>query len=206
LQQIVNWMMAKDPAKRYPTPERAAQALQVFLTAGSDFAAAPIDESMSRYLIWLDQHQRAEAPVESRPAPDPAAAAAVPATVVIEPPSPSGIRRSSKSAKDAPSGKLVSRKGKQTPAIPANAAARSESPRNAVSADVELLAVAPADAAYQLPYGLAFTRRELLAFAFGAAAGGMVTLFGSLLALGRRPPRTPDAPGASEPTTTPSED
>ncbi len=35
LQQIVNWMMAKEPAQRYPTPERAAQALQVFLAAGS---------------------------------------------------------------------------------------------------------------------------------------------------------------------------
>ena len=35
LQQIVNWMMAKDPAGRYPTPERAAQALQVFLAAGA---------------------------------------------------------------------------------------------------------------------------------------------------------------------------
>lgn len=31
LQQVLNWMMAKDPAKRYPTPERAAQALQMFL-------------------------------------------------------------------------------------------------------------------------------------------------------------------------------
>jgi serine/threonine protein kinase len=32
LQQVVNWMLAKDPAQRYPTPQRAAQALQVFLT------------------------------------------------------------------------------------------------------------------------------------------------------------------------------
>ena len=28
------WMLAKDPAQRYPTPERAAQALQVFLAGG----------------------------------------------------------------------------------------------------------------------------------------------------------------------------
>src|ERR671930_2774079 len=34
LQQIVGWMMAKDPAQRYPTPARAAQALEVFLVAG----------------------------------------------------------------------------------------------------------------------------------------------------------------------------
>ena len=41
---IVGWMLAKDPAKRYPTPERAAQALKVFLAAGMDApAAAPVD-------------------------------------------------------------------------------------------------------------------------------------------------------------------
>jgi serine/threonine protein kinase len=31
LQQVLNWMMAKDPNQRYPTPARAAQALQMFL-------------------------------------------------------------------------------------------------------------------------------------------------------------------------------
>src|SRR5262245_39027199 len=33
LQQIVNRMLAKDPAQRYPTPDKAAQALQTFLAA-----------------------------------------------------------------------------------------------------------------------------------------------------------------------------
>src|SRR5262245_8348988 len=33
LQPIVNWMMAKDPNQRYPTPERAALALEMFLPA-----------------------------------------------------------------------------------------------------------------------------------------------------------------------------
>jgi eukaryotic-like serine/threonine-protein kinase len=31
LQQVLNFMMAKEPAQRYPTPERAARALQLFL-------------------------------------------------------------------------------------------------------------------------------------------------------------------------------
>ena len=31
LQNVMNWMMAKDPAQRYATPERAAQALNLFL-------------------------------------------------------------------------------------------------------------------------------------------------------------------------------
>jgi serine/threonine protein kinase len=31
LQTAMNWLLAKDPAQRYPTPERAAQALSLFL-------------------------------------------------------------------------------------------------------------------------------------------------------------------------------
>jgi tRNA A-37 threonylcarbamoyl transferase component Bud32 len=54
LQQIVDWMMAKDPARRYPTPERAAQALQVLLVAGADGPAQPTAR-MRAYLDWLDK-------------------------------------------------------------------------------------------------------------------------------------------------------
>jgi serine/threonine protein kinase len=57
LQQIVNWMMAKDPDQRYPTPARAAQALEVLLAAGSAPPAAPPDDpTLSTYLNWLHQH------------------------------------------------------------------------------------------------------------------------------------------------------
>jgi serine/threonine protein kinase len=57
LQLIINYMMAKDPAQRYPTPERAAQALQVFLAAGTD-PGRPQQESpqLTSYLKWLDRH------------------------------------------------------------------------------------------------------------------------------------------------------
>jgi serine/threonine protein kinase len=55
LQLVVSTMLAKDPAQRYPTPERAAQALQPFLTAGTT-AAKPLEEvpQMRRYLTWLE--------------------------------------------------------------------------------------------------------------------------------------------------------
>ena len=54
LQAILDWMMAKDPAQRYPTPDRAAQALQVFLLAGEE-PARPLeaDADMAAYLRWL---------------------------------------------------------------------------------------------------------------------------------------------------------
>jgi len=55
LQQIVNYMMAKQAAQRYPTPERAAQALQMFLRADSQ-PTSPIEEApqLRKYLTWLD--------------------------------------------------------------------------------------------------------------------------------------------------------
>ena len=56
LQQIVNYMMAKDPKGRYPTPERAAQALQVFLAAAQENLATPeTDPKMRPYLNWLEK-------------------------------------------------------------------------------------------------------------------------------------------------------
>ncbi len=68
LQHIVNWMMAKDPAQRYPTPERAAQALQVFLAAGSEPAPREASPQMRAYLDWLDSTSGEETPtVEFRP-------------------------------------------------------------------------------------------------------------------------------------------
>jgi serine/threonine protein kinase len=55
LQQIVSRMLAKDPAQRYPTPERAAQALQEFLAAGSEPARAiEAEPQMKKYLTWLE--------------------------------------------------------------------------------------------------------------------------------------------------------
>jgi serine/threonine protein kinase len=55
LQQIVNWMMAKEPDQRYPTPDRAAKALEVFLAAGADQSSEEKpDAKMQSYLSWLE--------------------------------------------------------------------------------------------------------------------------------------------------------
>ncbi len=55
LEQIVNWMMAKQPAQRYPTPARAAQALDAFLMVTSE-STRPVEEppQMKKYLTWLE--------------------------------------------------------------------------------------------------------------------------------------------------------
>jgi serine/threonine-protein kinase len=53
LQLILDYLLAKDPAARYPTPQRAAKALEVFLAAASEPEPAAADESMKTYLGTL---------------------------------------------------------------------------------------------------------------------------------------------------------
>jgi serine/threonine protein kinase len=54
LQPIVDRMLAKDPANRYPTPERAAQALQGLLAGSPDVRPAGPGPAKNAYLTWLD--------------------------------------------------------------------------------------------------------------------------------------------------------
>ncbi len=92
LQQIVNWMMAKAAAGRYPTPERAAQALEVFLAAGSAPLSSPdFDPQMKPYLTWLEIEDK------KGPAPPPSSAALIPtlASTALPPPVPASAKPSS---------------------------------------------------------------------------------------------------------------
>jgi serine/threonine protein kinase len=92
LRQIVEWMMAKDPAKRYPTPGRAAQALQVYLAAGEE-QPARADPKMVAYLEWLDSQSgesggaAAVADVELVPVASPVE----PVAAAQAPPLPAGV-------------------------------------------------------------------------------------------------------------------
>jgi serine/threonine protein kinase len=60
LQQIMNWMLAKEPSSRYATPARAASALEVFLQAGAPLSSPELDPKMSSYLIWLEEEKKKE--------------------------------------------------------------------------------------------------------------------------------------------------
>jgi eukaryotic-like serine/threonine-protein kinase len=55
LSQIVAWMIAKQPTQRYPTPVRAAQAMDAFLMVTAE-ASKPVEETpqMRKYLTWLE--------------------------------------------------------------------------------------------------------------------------------------------------------
>jgi len=64
LQQVLNWMMAKDPNHRYPTPSQAAQALQGFLLQTPAVAAPTVAPAFQQYLQtsgWGDGSRQAPA-------------------------------------------------------------------------------------------------------------------------------------------------
>ncbi len=66
VQQIMNWMLAKDSKKRYQTPERAAQALQVYMVAGAEVKPIEAAPQMKKYLTWLEVDDKGEQKERSR--------------------------------------------------------------------------------------------------------------------------------------------
>ncbi|MCE9532417.1 MAG: serine/threonine protein kinase [Planctomycetes bacterium] len=60
LQQVLDWMLVKDPNQRYPTPERAAQSLQMFLMQTSESAAAA--SMLPAYMQYLQTGGHIEGP------------------------------------------------------------------------------------------------------------------------------------------------
>jgi serine/threonine protein kinase len=196
LQQIINWMMAKDPAQRYPTPERAAQALQVFLAAGNEPLAAPeADPRMRPYLTWLEV-ESGKQPVMSavasaaKPPSGTLPAAAKPATV--KPPSgtpPAAVKPPKLPDKTHParptdrtrSAKRHKKKRRSSPRLPDLGPASAPRPDAAPVIDVELVPYTP-PAEAKPAKGLRLNRRDALVFGIGALLGAVVTFLGALIA------------------------
>jgi serine/threonine protein kinase len=83
LQQVLSKMTAKEPVQRYTTPERAAEALQVFLSgSAAPSADQPMTMEMRSYLKWLDMGEVAgtTAPPSLPQAANRAAASSAPAS------------------------------------------------------------------------------------------------------------------------------
>jgi serine/threonine protein kinase len=202
LQQIVNWMLAKDPAGRYPTPERAAGALQVFLAAGSEPAHGPeADPKMRSYLTWLEVEDGKARQSAAAPTP-PVAKLAATAAPVAKP--PSGTVPAAALSKAAPPAPAVAPDKAARPnkperprhgtgkrrrktrhhaapvpvAVPATPVAPVAAP---AEVNVELVPVASAPSRPAAP-SLSLGRRDFLFFTIGAAAGAVVTLLGWLIA------------------------
>jgi serine/threonine protein kinase len=54
LQPILDTLLAKDPAQRYATPIRAAEALQAFLAGTDKMPPSPEDPRLHAYVKWLE--------------------------------------------------------------------------------------------------------------------------------------------------------
>jgi hypothetical protein len=119
LSQIVNWMLAKQPAERYPTPARAAQALDVFLMVTSE-PAKPAEETpqLRKYLTWLELSDKSDTETDktipppripSAPPAKPTPSANVPATSAEVPVKPN-IPNTTAKAPSNPSIPVVSAK------------------------------------------------------------------------------------------------
>ncbi len=75
LQVIVDRMLAKDPAQRYPTPDDAARELQEFLAGTTAPGAREADPRLQAYLQWLASQAREEDDVIPSPGASSAAGA-----------------------------------------------------------------------------------------------------------------------------------
>jgi eukaryotic-like serine/threonine-protein kinase len=200
LQQIVNWMIAKDPGQRYPTPERAAQALQVFLAAGAELAAPEADARMKSYLTWLDEERDKESkgpaavPVAVPVPKPPSGVLPVPAATmpVAKPPvapsakpahpaaQPDGARESDRRHRKKHRHQPLTgpNPAEVSPTIPVAALAAPVAPLAQVVSeiDVEPVPYPPAaPPAGKKVLGIRMTRRDLVVFGIGALAGALVT-------------------------------
>jgi serine/threonine protein kinase len=182
LQQMVNWMLAKDPAQRYPTPERAAQALQMFLASGVEPPPTPeSDPKMKKYMTFLEVDT-----VESEKRAK--AAAMAPATVVTAAQQKSPGQSDRQRAKAAAARKRERKKARKSksglhlPQIKPRDRVPTATPVEA-AVDVELVALpAPVVAPPQKMLSLPLTRRDVVMAGIGAATVVTGALIGVLVA------------------------
>jgi serine/threonine protein kinase len=208
LEQILGWMLAKDPARRYPTPERAAQALQVYLSAGDEPAAGvDSDPQMRPFLSWLEAEDSRNAavapPASSRTsgAQPTQSGMKLPAAVVLVSPHAGALP----AAPNGPSGTMPSRPthdgrrrrkksrkadrlGDGPPTVPfppPSPPIEEPVPEEPVRIDVVPVSLPEAPLAGRSFLGRRLTRRDVVLFGMGALAGSVVTFLGCLIGVKR---------------------
>lgn len=200
LQQIVNWMMAKKPEERYPTPERAAQALQMFLVAGSEPPRSAEEPQMRKYLTWLEaSDEDKDEPPRTAPVVPPAfaaptagaATAVAPASIPASQPSPSRPTATpappTKTAPALAAVKKSKRSGSSRP-IPTTQsmpAKPTSSPRlqSAAEVDVELVTATLPVPAPGWKRWLPQNGREWIMVGIGAGSVVLAGLLGMIIAM-----------------------
>jgi serine/threonine protein kinase len=164
LSQIVNWMLAKQPAERYPTPARAAQALDVFLMVTSEPAkTAEETPQLRKYLTWLELSDKSDTDTDktipppgipSAPPAKPASSANVPATsaeIPVKPNTPTATSKAPSnpsipvaSAMPARPQKRKKRSGVKAPAAAAMPTAVPSPPAKSATDAADPVLAAPA--------------------------------------------------------------
>jgi serine/threonine protein kinase len=181
LQQIVSRMLQKDPAQRYATPEKAAQALQAFLAAGNEPAhGIEAEPQMRKYLTWLETGGNgANDPAATRPSPSgtvPSAAAREASTPRAPAKPPSGSQKAVPTPPPAPSTQVPgprkhSKKHKRRRSALHTGAGKTSAAKRAEEFDVELV---PAAATAKQPVPEAapwrLSRRDWMLLGIGAGA------------------------------------
>ncbi len=193
LQQILNGMLAKDPAQRYPTPEQAAQALQAFQVAGAEPArAAEEGPQLRKYLTWLetdrDAHTRetVDEPPSSKATPLPATPSGGRHARLVMP--AKGDASPAKAAPVPAPHKHPSRKSKKhkrRSALAAAGAAAPQAPVRPANFDVELVAAPPPQAAPDAAPAkgrFRLTNRDWLLLGLGAGSVILAGVLGVILA------------------------
>jgi eukaryotic-like serine/threonine-protein kinase len=192
LQPILNRMLAKDPAQRYPTPERAAQALQGFQMAGAEPARmAEEGPQMRKFLTWLETDNNGkDAPAESSqptpvPGPLPAAARAPRPGATPPPkpgtppgPAPAEERKHHHHAKKHRRHKQPAAPGASGPGVAAPPAPAARVPE----IDVELVPAAPPQLAPAPQKKGLLSNRDWLMLGVGAGAVILAVVLGLVLA------------------------
>jgi serine/threonine protein kinase len=204
LQQIVNWMMAKEPDQRYPTPERAAQALQVFLAAGAEPPpVAEAESKVSPYLSWLEKDVSSQEAAAAASGESPKDTGRRPSKVTPIPPTRSGdlpVRearhRSSKTRHRHHARRMMA----PIEDVPQAVAPVPPPAEPAADVDVELVPALPLQEVAVSWRGLVLTRRDLFMLGIGAGSVAAAGLIGMAVAQlssrkGRtNPPAEPEAP------------
>lgn len=173
LQQVLNWLMAKDPNQRYPTPSRAAQALQMFLLHTKELV--PATGPAAAYLQYL----QTGAPTEIAQT----AASSIP-KASSEPPKASMAKPAVEAAKSI---QPVERQKESAPSKPfvANLHRVDVVPPDIEEYDVEVIGISPPQQAAlkKRPASesrglLELDRRDFIMASFGAALVIFAILFG----------------------------
>jgi serine/threonine protein kinase len=174
LAQIVDWMMAKQPAQRYATPGRAAQALEAFLMVTEGDTPTEENPQLRKYLTWLETSAPDTRGAEhlSQPLEDKRSGptSSAPVTPVAEAKADASV-----GSVKAPR-KRKRRTGVDTAPALAKPVNEPASPPNQL--DVELVALPDASANSAFPLAKPIGLRDLLFV--GAGAIGMLALIGAI--------------------------